>query len=100
MNVETETRSPLAIWRLDSRCEMIERGQILRIELPSPARLGWSTDNWKSIHKVSTVDQGPERHTDELDTTDLPGHTSLLFTIYWVTRQSWEGQDFRVLVNF
>lgn len=80
--------------------QAIEQGQILRIELPFAARLGWSTDGWKSIHEVTTVDQGPGCHIVELETSQLPSNTLLLFTVYWLARQSREGQDFHVLVKF
>lgn len=96
---QTMSRLPLAIWRMELPCETIEPHQILRIELPRHARLGWSTDSWKSIHEIVTTDQGPECHVAELETALLPEGTSILFTVFWVDKQSWEGRDFRVRVG-
>ena len=74
-------------------------GQVLRIELAAPAKIGWTSDHWRTIHEALTICQGNGWHIAELDTSTLPGQTEVEFTMYWLNSQSWEGIDYRLEIR-
>ena len=72
-------------------------GRRLRIELPEPALVRWSTDGWASATDSPCRDTGFGIHVFDLATETLgPGVVD--FTIFWTDAQRWEGTDFRVEV--
>ncbi|MBB3391778.1 glucoamylase [Rhizobium sp. BK275] len=84
-------------WRLTARRDQIPAGRELRIELPSPARVRWSTDGWTSATDSPCRDTGFGMHVFDLPTRTL-GPASVDFTIFWTDIQRWEGTDFRIEV--
>jgi glucoamylase len=47
-------RSKLRIWRLNQKCRTLDVGKVLRIELPRPALIHWSDDDWKIVSDTPT----------------------------------------------
>jgi glucoamylase len=70
-------------------------GSTLRVIAPEPFRVRWSPDEWKTIQETPS---SPTRL--ELAFADLPvgasGGGPLRFTLYWPTREAWEGRDYAV----
>jgi glucoamylase len=84
-------------WRLTARRDQMPAGRRLRIELPEPALVRWSTDGWASATDSPCRDTGFGIHVFDLATETLgPGVVD--FTIFWTDAQRWEGTDFRVEV--
>jgi len=84
-------------WRLTARRDQMPAGRELRIELPSPARVRWSTDGWTSATDSPCRDTGFGMHVFDLPTQTL-GPGTIDFTIFWTDVQRWEGTDFRIEV--
>src|SRR5258707_4617325 len=40
-------RSPHAVWRFNQKCRGVPQGRIVRVELPAPALVHWSSDDWR-----------------------------------------------------
>jgi glucoamylase len=91
--------SPYATWSFGDRCRSIPAGKILRLELPAPAMVHWSTDGWHSFHDTETKDTHLGIHLSDLVTDRLPTGTMILFTFYWAEASRWEKVDYSVIVE-
>jgi glucoamylase len=92
------TRSPYAIWRFNHKSRTLLAGQILRLEVLSPALVHWSSDDWQTGHDIETRGTGLGVHLVDLPTAEFPAGTSLVFTFYWPEEERGEGVDFVVEV--
>lgn len=63
------------IWTPEQRRGWLTPGKDLRIDLPAPARLGWSCGRWSG--EVRTTDSGLGLHTAMLPAHELPPGASL-----------------------
>lgn len=86
-------------WRMNNKTRTVPSQQTLRLNLLSPARVHWSTDNWKTTHDSDTHDTGMGIHILNLPTSALPVGGEVVFAIYWLLENRWEGTDFRVKVE-
>jgi glucoamylase len=86
-------------WRPDWRAEALPAGRVLRIDLPEPATVHYSTDRWTTVSDSPTRDTGLGVHTLPLPTQDLPPGTSIVFTWQWQASGTWAGRDFIVAVE-
>jgi glucoamylase len=91
--------SPYATWSFGDRCRSIPAGKILRLEVPAPARVHWSTDGWHSFHDTETQDTHLGIHLSDLLTDRLTTGTMILFTFYWPEASRWEKVDYSVIVE-
>ncbi|MBB3457508.1 glucoamylase [Rhizobium sp. BK313] len=84
-------------WRLTAKRDCMAAGRALRIELPEPALVRWSTDGWANVTNSQCHDTGFGMHIFDLPTETLgPGIVDL--TIFWTDAQRWEGADFQIEV--
>ena len=82
-------------WRLTDKRTVMAARRSLRIELSETAIVHWSTDAWAHVTDSHTRDTGFGTHVCDLPTKMLvPGLVA--FTIFWPTRQQWEGTDFYI----
>lgn len=86
-------------WRFNHKLRSIPAGRLLRVELPEPARVHWSSDGWQTVADVATHDTGLGVHLVDLPTAELAGGTQVAFTLLWNDEQRWEGTDFTVAVT-
>ncbi len=67
-------------WRPDWRTPGVPAGRTLRLDLPEPALVHWSTDGWKTRVDVRTRDTGLGIHTADLPTDGLtPGRYDCIY---------------------
>jgi glucoamylase len=92
-----EPTPPPFSWRLTARREQMPAGRNLRIELPEPALIRWSIDDWASASDTPCRDTGFGTHVFDL-VTQMLASGSIDFTIFWTDAQRWEGVDFRIEV--
>ena len=87
--------APHAVWRFNHRCATVPAGQGLRLELPVPAVVHWSPDDWRTVLDTPTRDTGLGLHV-----ADLPpaAGARMVFTFYWPQAGRWEGRDFDLAV--
>jgi glucoamylase len=90
---------PWLNWRFNHRRTSLVAGKLLRIEVLAPARLHYSTDQWKTSADIDTYDTGLGIHVVDLPTAALTPESHVYFTFYWVQSGRWEGADFDVLVG-
>ncbi len=66
-------------WRPDWRAERMAAGRVLRLDLPRPGEVAWSTDGWATQAVVATADAGIGLHVAELATAGLAAGTRIAF---------------------
>ena len=67
-------------WRPDWRTPSVPAGRVLRLDLPEPALVHWSTDGWLTRSDAQTRDTGLGIHTVDLPTNGLTPGGSIVFT--------------------
>lgn len=83
-------------WRPNQKGRVFSVGTILRIEVPKPARVHWSIENWRTSHDTIATATMFGMYFADLDTIDLVPGEEVVFTLYWEVEQRWEGQDYRI----
>jgi glucoamylase len=92
------TTARLAVWVYHHRSRVMTTGRRLRIQVPAPALVHWSADNWQTVRDVPTCDTGLGVSAAELDTHELPPDATVRFTLRWTRDNRWEGEDFSITV--
>jgi glucoamylase len=86
------------VWRQTAQVERIATGRILRLEFLEPARVHWSTDNWKTVLDGPAVATGLGCYILDLPNGGLGGEGIVRFTMFWPQQNRWEGVNFEVAV--
>ena len=97
--IKKETESHQASWRFNHKCQSIPAGKTLRIEVLQPARIHWSTSDWKDSQDMDTSDTGLGVYIADLPSKDLASDAEIVFTIYWLDQDRWEGKDYQVRIE-
>jgi len=90
-------RLDYALWQPKARILELASGQELRLFLPETASVHWGRNGWKDVEDVLTQDWGLGFVAILQTRTLLPGDT-IEFTLYWPSRQQWQGEDFQIKV--
>src|SRR5881296_2170755 len=96
---KNETASKLVSWRFNQKRRTIPFGKILTIEVPAPATVHWSDDDWRTTANSKTTDTGLGIHYVDLPTSGLSPASNILFTFFWPDANKWEGTNFQVTVG-
>jgi glucoamylase len=95
---QRDRRPPrVASWRPDWRTARIDAGRVLRIELPEPSVVSWSTDNWQTRSEVPTRDTGLGVQVAELPPASAAG--SIAFTWRGAAADAKDGERVVVAVS-
>jgi len=86
-------------WRINNKCRTMPHGKMLRVVLLAPAVVHWSFDGWQTTQDINTSDTGLGTHVADLPSSKLPAGAKVLFTLYWLNQQRWEGVNFEVEVE-
>ncbi|HET7198378.1 MAG TPA: glycoside hydrolase family 15 protein, partial [Burkholderiales bacterium] len=92
-------RSRHCVWRFNQKSRSVTRGSLLRVELPAPATVRWSTDHWRTTRDTQTRDSGLGIHFADLDIAALEAGREVVLTLYWPADDRWEGVDYRVAIE-
>ena len=94
-----EKPSDYTIWAFNHKIRKIAHGNTLRMFLPAPARVRWSTDEWTTAKEHDTHDSTLGVHVADLPTRRLKTGSTIRFTIYWLAEDRWEGTDYAVEIR-
>ncbi len=94
-----QVQSKIAIWRPNQKRRRIVAGMTLRIDLNAAAMIHWSADHWQTIHDTTTAASGLGTFFADLPTETLAPATEIVFTLYWIEQQQWEGRDYTVQIE-
>jgi glucoamylase len=83
------------VWRPNSKRSRMPADRALRIELPDPGMIRWSTDGWATAADSQCRDSGFGTYVFDLPTKPS-GPGALVFTIFWEQPDHWEGADFKI----
>ena len=96
--LKEEVVSERVNWRFDHQRSEILPGDILRVEVETPALIRWSHDGWKTAREVKTRDTGLGIQVADLATKELKKGKEIGLTFYWSEADRWEGKNFFVTV--
>lgn len=86
-----------ALWQPRQRVTQLRAGLELRLMLPEAAVVHWGKNGWQATTDVATEDWGLG-HVARLPTTKFSAGDQIDFTLYWPGRDTWQGEDFQVVV--
>ena len=86
-------------WRLNNKCRTMPQGKKLRFILTAPAMVRWTFDNWRTQQDTTTGDTGLGTCVADLPSDRLSVGSEIVFTLYWLQEQRWEGGNFSVVVE-
>lgn len=86
-----------ALWQPRQRVRQLLVGQELRLLLPETALVHWGINGWQSPADVATEDWGLG-YVAHLSTANLAAGALIDFTIYWPSRDAWQGEDFQITI--
>jgi len=87
------------IWSLHCQPRGVPSGYALRLALPAPALIHWSTDGWAHSVDTRTRPTGLGSHSADLPAADLPSGGTLVMTFRWEGDGRWAGRDYRVAIG-
>ncbi len=91
-------QSKVEFWLPNHPIEQIRRNCILRICAEEPFRLRWSTNQWVTYQEVESASIPLKASFVDLAAADI--QNSVEFTLFWIDRDTWEGQNYSVRVTF
>jgi glucoamylase len=97
--VQNHTKSAYTLWRFNQKCQSFPAGKVLRIEVPAPATVRWSSDGWQTYQDNQTHDSGLGMYIVDLPTRDMKTGAALAFTFYWPDQDRWEGTNYQVRIE-
>jgi glucoamylase len=86
------------VWKRHHRPSHLSAGTLLRIAIPEPYRLHWSSDGWATVEDQPATPSPLGIHYFEIPTEALAGR-EIVFTMFWTDRGAWEGQNYSVRVD-
>jgi glucoamylase len=95
--LKPHTASPLEVWNFYRQIQAMPRGKRLRIPLPNPFRLHWSSDGWKTVNDTTSITTAVGIYYVDIP-TDQTTAGPLTFTFFWTSVGRWEGVDYAVLL--
>jgi len=87
------------IWGPSYRPRRLRTGNAFSVALKAPARVHWGVNGWKETQDIDTRDTGLGVHVADLPVTGLAAGETIQFTFCWLDTESWEGQDYEVLLT-
>jgi glucoamylase len=91
--------SAIEIWNFARPVPTIAAGKTLRILLPSPFRLHWSSDDWATSEDQEATETAVGVYYVDLVTEAAQAGTSRAFTFFRTDKQRWEGSNYSVTLG-
>jgi glucoamylase len=90
-------RQLFEVWKPTRQVRRVQRGYVLRVQVPPSFRLHWSDDEWQTVKDTSSAPT-----TLGVEFVDIPilkaQRAPIRFTFFWTASGRWEGRDYMVSV--
>jgi len=92
------SRHRFEVWKHNRQVSSVRQQCTLRIQVPAPFRLHWTSDEWDTVR--DTPSAGTALGIDFVD-VPIPAdqRAPVRFTFFWTNNSSWEGRDYVVEVK-
>ena len=94
---ERADRQLFEVWKPTRQVRRVQRGYVLRVQVPASFRLHWSDDEWQTVK-----DTPSSPTTLGVEFVDIPilaaQRAPIRFTFFWTASGRWEGRDYMVSV--
>ncbi len=87
----------VSAWSFAHSRPTMAAGRRLRIDVPRPAIIRWTTDAWTTWTDTPTSPMAPGAASAELETTSLGAGRAVDFTFNWTETGTWEGRNFTIM---
>jgi glucoamylase len=92
------TRHLFEVWKQNRQVPRIKKGYTLRVQVDTPFRLHWTSDEWHTIKDTQSA--GTALGIEFVDISIPAGQLApIRFTFFWTENSSWEGRDYTVEVE-
>lgn len=89
---------PLEIWKHNRQPRSMKAGWKLRIQAPSPFRLTWTNNGWRSVNESAAA--GTDLGIDFFDIQTFGDQkTPIQLTFFRTDEERWEGKDYQVEIQ-
>ena len=96
---QAHAASPLEIWNFDRQLPAMVAGKMLRFPLAEPFHLRWTNDGWHTWQDaLATATKVGISYVD-LPTQAAQAGTTLVFTFYWPSSETWQGTNFSIYLK-
>ena len=86
--------SPLEVWNFDRQYLSIMAGKTVRIPLTAPFRLRWTHDGWNTWQDDTATATAVGIYYVDLPTQAAQAGSTITFTFFWLSSQTWQGANF------
>jgi glucoamylase len=93
-----DVQSPYTVWRMNQKIREMPAGQILRVELLSPAHVIWSSDGGETTHDLPLTDTAMGIYKADLPVQGLEPGTEICLTIRWPADDGRDNADYTLEV--
>ena len=94
-----QQRARVQPWREQFQPAALPAGRALRVELPVPATVRWTSNAWRTVQDQPTADTGLGVHAAELPTEALAAGAQVVFTWFVHEGGAWSGSDVHLPVS-
>ncbi len=97
--VKKKVTSDKFMWKFNSKCRSMPKGNNLRIEAAAKCEIKWTVDDWKTINTNSASDIGLGIYFLDVNTKKLSSGNKIIFTFFWTEANKWENKNFTVYIE-
>jgi len=91
--------STIEIWNFDRQFPSMKAGKTVRIPLGGPFRLRWTIDNWQTYQDATATTTLVGVYYADVVTLAAQAGSTLTFTFFWLSSQTWQGGNFSIGLN-
>ena len=86
-------------WRFNNKVRSMPQGKKLRLILLDAATVHWTFDGWQTTNDIHSRDTRLGVYVVDLPTESLRSGQVIEFTFFWQQTQTWEGNNYSVMVE-
>lgn len=96
--IKKQKSARYAMWTYHHRIRSIKQGKVLRIQIPRPAMIRWSSDDWTTSSEENTGDSGLGFWMADLTSDLLEVGREIRCRFRWADEEEDGGVDYRISI--